>query len=154
MLNRLFHLPGWILFLTAALVLLIMCTYSWQSQEMQYRRLLLQIKNPGKYAGEGVCVGFLKIRDKKDGVFEAQNHRGENFVLLSDTDAFQAGQTYSVTGKIQRNGAIAVADSQHHPYRRNKYLYSALSVFVVIFLLVRYVRIDPDRKGLKMIGMD
>lgn len=154
MLNRFFHLPGWILFLTAALVIVIMCVFSWQSQEMQYQQLLMKISNPGKYAGEIVCVGFLKIRDKRDGVLEAQNHRGENFVLLSDAGVFQTGQTYSVTGKIQKNGAIAVADSQHHPYRRNKYLYSALSVLVAVFLLVRYVRIDRDCRGLKMIGMD
>lgn len=148
MFNKIFQLPGWVLFTVSLLFLFIAGIYSvWQEQRESLQNTIF-FENAAQHQGETVCISHVNVyRKTSRGVLAVSSRRGKKYQLIINPALIKLNQHYSFAGVLNPDGKITVRNFQHHPHRKLKYIFSLLSLPVVLFLLLKYIRWDRAGGG-------
>ncbi len=154
MINRVFGLPRWLLAGFSSLTLILLMVYSaLEGSKLNHERTKIFI-NPLEHLQEEIRLGFLKI-DEVNG-YEITGHDSQRkYQLTSDPSLnIRKGETYSFIGMITASGKIRIKEIQHHPYRLYKYLLSSSAILIVLYLIIKNIRIQKKGHYLTFINED
>ena len=142
-LNSFFALPGWLIATFSLIGTCLLMIYAAHLGNQSYEQKMNHLKHPDRYTDQEICIGFVNIIQINDDEIIAIDSRSYRYIFQVNSDIkLNKGETYSFRGKITDSGNILVDIVQHHPYRKYKYLLSSLSLILVIFLIIKYIRID------------
>lgn len=131
---------------------MVMGYISWSAESKQYTKRVQSLIRPGDTSCETICIGYIEITQKTAWGVMGKDNIGNEFLLVTDSDKFKLGERYSFKGAITPEGKIDVLNYQHHPHRSLKYVFSSLSLLLVLFLVGRFIRIE--RSSLMLILME
>jgi len=152
-LNKFFSLSCFSINLVAITGLLLFMTYSGIKGEQIYQNRLRQMADPALDRDNTFCLSFVKIEDVDGDYARAIDRRNNTFNLqIENSQVMIKGGTYSLTGSITSTGKFKVMEVQFHRYRNLKYIFSSLSFLIVIFLIIKYFRLN--KKGIYLIRMN
>ncbi|MBD3224267.1 MAG: hypothetical protein GF313_06020 [Caldithrix sp.] len=140
--KRIFYLPGWVLFILSLMALCILGYLGWRQAENRYLARQYILEHASEHAEETVCVGYVKIISENRRLITAENSRGDRFQFIRSNISPDIGETWSATGSVNKKGRIHVQQWMHHPMRTSKYVFSALSLVLVLYFIIRYIRFD------------
>lgn len=145
MIDKFFTLPGWLLFLVSSTFIAISMMWGALSGSETERPKSAYLAEPSEHVGDQLCLGYLKIQQKNSGHVIGQDNSGNSYPLFLPADIrVNEGGRYSVKGIVNNQGIIEIHEIQHHPFRSYKYIFSSLSLIVVLVILFRYIRINRD----------
>ena len=152
MINRVFGLPRWLLAGFSSLTLILLMVYSaLEGSKLNHERTKI-FSNPLEHLQEEIRLRFLKI-DEVNG-YEITGHDSQRkYQLTSDPSLnIRKGETYSFIGMITTSGKIRIKEIQHHPYRLYKYLLSSSAILIVLYLIIKNIRIQKKGQYLTLIN--
>lgn len=148
--NSFFSLPGWFLTTISLIGIALLMNYAAHRGYQSYEQKTDHLNHPDQYAGQNLCIGFVNIiQINKEEVIAVDSRNYRYFFIIDSDIKIKEGETYSFLGIITDSGKIHVDTVQHHPYRKYKYLLSSLSLILVIFLIIKYIRFNSDGLCLK-----
>ncbi len=146
-----FNRPGWQLAFVALGLLIMSAVWTWTiEQRSQFEKYTI-LENPQEYAGTHVCMPYGKVVLIHADTALTVNSREAKYRFVVDTTVVHLYQTYSFAGVLQGDGTIVVSDVHHHSYRFGKYALSLLSLPIMIWLIVKYIRFDQSTLSLIVI---
>lgn len=154
MLEQIVNIPRWILAGLSSFVLIILMAYSAiEGSKLENEKINL-LNHPLEHLQEKIRLGFLKIDEVND--YEITGHDSQRkYQLTSDPSMnIRKGETYSFIGMITASGKIRVKEIQHHPYRLHKYLLSSSAILIVLYLIIKNIRIQKKGRYLTLINED
>ena len=145
MFEKLFLLPRWVLLSVPLILMVILMKFCIVKAEESRGKMWHQINHPVLFENKEITFSFVRI-DKVQGekIRVLDNHRGYD-LIGSPSLNIREGQTYSIIAIITKSDGIQIKEIQHHPRRVYKYLLSGTSLFVVLFLIVKNIRLQ--KKG-------
>jgi len=130
--------------LLSAAGLIVIAFFLWRNESAAYDTQTQIANNPDQHQGSIICTGFLIIKNKQAGIATGMDKRGIKYRLHMDTEKVFLNERYSFRGQISGDGSLRVISYQHHPYRFLKYLVSASSLFIIIYLLIVHIRFNTS----------
>lgn len=135
--------PRWLSIILAIAGLLLSAACLWSVESQRQEQKMYMLKHPDKQVERDICVGYLRVHAKHTGEIIALDNHDNLFRLIVNPGELQIGERYSFRGRLQPDGRIRVEAHQHHPHRLLKYLFSGLSLVLVLYILKTYIRIRP-----------
>lgn len=154
MIKRVFGLPRWLLAGFSSLTLILLMVYcALEGSKLNHEKIKI-LSNPLEHLQEEIRLGFLNI-DEVNG-YEITGHDSQRkYPLTSDPSMnIWKGETYSFIGMITASGKIRIKEIQHHPYRLYKYLLSSSAILIVLYLIIKNIRIQEKGRYLTLINED
>jgi hypothetical protein len=152
MMQRIFDLPRWLLAGFSLSLLIFLMMYSLIQGFEYQRKLTAHLQNPTVQPQYEISLGFLKIDRVEDIKITGHDSQHHYRLIRERSMPIQAGEVYSFIGTIKKSGSIKIKRMQHHPYRLYKYLISGSAIIVVLFLIIKNVRIQKKGKYLRLIN--
>ncbi len=143
----LFRLPAWFLIFVSLALIVVLGYDSWQKSEFYYEKRLQMIANAPNHAGEQLCIGFVRVTNIEGDAITAVDRNAYYYFFKAETKNINKGDIYSFSGVLNKDGTITTDAVTPHPHRKLKYLFSAASIFIVLFLVIRHIRWDNDKHG-------
>ena len=154
MIKRVFCLPRWLLAGFSSLTLILLMVYCvLEGSKLNHERTKI-LSNPLEHLQEEIRLGFLKIGEVNG--YEIMGHDSQRkYQLTSDPSMnIRKGETYSFIGMITASGKIRIKEIQHHPHRLYKYLLSSSAILIVLYLIIKNIRIQKKGRYLTLINED
>jgi hypothetical protein len=143
MIDKFFHLPALILIILSLPMLLLLSAYSYYHEKDFFNELNEQITNPQKNLGKTVYLSYVKIAEVNDNEAVAKNRRGDTYLLFPVSNIIQ-GEYYSFIGKVSLNGKLEIIQQYHQTRWQLKHLLSLLSLLLVLYYIIKYIRFDKN----------
>ena len=141
MLDKFFKLPSWILIIISIFILISLAVYSWYHEKDEYKNTKDKISNYKDNAGEKILISYSKIIEINDQQILVKNRRGDIFTLYP-VHSVQKDEYYSFYGKIRKYGRVEIIQQYPHPKWQLKHLLSLLSIILVLYYIIKYIRLD------------
>ena len=136
--EKFFNLPRWFLMTIALCFLFWGGYYGAQQSADEYDTSKEIFQQPG----EAICVGYTKIISITRNEIITIDRVGDTYRLITTDTKLRIGEIYSFSGMVTDSGKIQLYTYQHHPFRGLKYVFSLLSMIIIIFLILKYIRYD------------
>jgi len=134
--------------------LIVIAFFLWRNESEAYDTQTQIANNLDQHQGSIICTGFLTIKNKEAGIVTGMDKRGTQYRLHMDTEKISLNERYSFRGQISGDGSLRVISYQHHPYRILKYLVSASSLFIIIYLVIVHIRFNRSSLSLIVVNPD
>jgi hypothetical protein len=141
---NIFNWARWKLLSLSATGLLILAFFIWQGELAIAAEKLFYLNNPQKFKGKEICVSYINVVQKSPGGVIGRDMGGKVYHLQLNSPDILINERYSFKGIIKSDGKIQVSSFQHHPFRVLKYILSALSLAIVLYLIVIHIRFEES----------
>ena len=143
MIDKFFKLPNWLLIAVSIILLSSLCFYSWFHEKDKYKGIKEKISNFKQNTNKKVVITYTEIIDKNGQEILVKNRRGDLFRLFP-VDSIQMDQYYSFSGRIRPDGRVEIIHQYLHPRWQLKHILSLLSVILVLYYIIIYIRFDKN----------
>jgi hypothetical protein len=141
--NKFLQLPAWFLASISLLMLALLSTYSWYHEKDFYKDLNDQIAKPQENLVKKVYINYVKIITIDGDEVTAKNRRGDVYRLYPARNIKQ-DEYYSFLGKVAPDGKVEIIQPYHQARWQLKHLLSLLSLFLVLYYIIKYIRFDQN----------
>ncbi len=143
-LKGIFRFSRWSIFLFSLLMISGLMRLSSSLNEDRYQQKIHRVQNPADFQGTPICLSHVRLTSVNGKIIGVDRRESTFPLVFNAQQPLMINQIYSVQGIIQSDGNIQVLEYQHHPFRLYKYLFSALSLLLIIVLIYRHIRINRN----------
>jgi hypothetical protein len=144
-LKRFFNLPSPLLVLASVLILIASGSYSHQLNkkiDKSFRENLTESVG----TDHEVCISYIYVVSKINKNVIGIDRKGREYKIHSKSFHPEINKTYAFKGHLSKDNILILTDMTEYPLRPYKYLFSAISVFIVLYLILCFIRYDRSEK--------
>jgi hypothetical protein len=112
------------------------------------------IRHPGRFPDTALCLGYIKIISVNKAGAVGMDDNENQYELLIDSRKLTVNELYSMRGFVRADGKFFVEVFQHHPFRELKYVFSGLSLFLILYIIKVYIRFDSASRSFRVMNTE
>ena len=134
-------------FITGMAALILLGRYGSTINETQDQGIQCFI-NSSEYQNKQFWLKYIKIIKADSVAASGVDQRDRSYIFFVNNKRLQIGKVYALELYKNHNGGLQLISFKEYPLRKAKYLTSSLSILLILYLVIRFLRFDKKNNAL------